>query len=668
MPPPTPAPSKPDYSCPDDGRTAAERNDFHLRGTALGGWLVLEPWITPSLFYQFLGATSRWGANAKSHVAIDSYTFCTALGPEEANRQLRRHWRTWVTETEIARLAKSGVETLRIPVGDWMYKPYYPYVGCMDGALDELERVLRLCEKHKLTAILDIHAVRGSQNGLDNSGDTDSFEWLPLADSKGGVARYRHWDIRGADWVGHYNHTTYRYDNINGTHIDFTLEVVRELVMNHKHDPVVIGIEPVNEPWWVIPLDVLKDFYWRSYRIVQAEKPEWITLFHDSFRLWPQEWGDGWMRNCGNFALDTHLYQAWSYANDVEWFQQAACAAQWQLEQFESMDLPIVVGEWSLATDNCAMWLNGFNDNVPGYPMVECERVACPGPYMGPEQPGAPPDATLGAQDPFGTGGESYVEYGTCPRDKPFPNEVDVVRDLAFAKLNVFDRHTHGQFFWNFRTEFEPRWDYLQAVDLGWLPSDWDRETPVQKLIEGACPWRPKPVLTLAPAVAPTQQPTVDAVGGSSSTNSGSGGGGSSVAGVPLLLSDAGAVSLVGLSANIWTALFAFFVLGWVLLYCRRRPRRRGYVRVPDATQSSSAPVAGATAAASPASEAATASVAGAPLAPATGDGGVWGWVGAGAGTGAGVGGTQGGSGRKRQLPQGPSSSRSQVPTVSFNV
>ena len=47
-----------------------------------------------------------------------------------------------------------------------------------------------------------------------------------------------------------------------------------------------------------------------------------------------------------------------------------------------------VVGEWSLATDNCAMWLNGFNDNVPGYPKVKCERVKCPDPYMGSEQPG----------------------------------------------------------------------------------------------------------------------------------------------------------------------------------------------------------------------------------------------------------------------------------------
>ena len=39
------------YTC-DDGATAAE--DWKVQGPNLGGWLVLEPWITPSLFYQFL--------------------------------------------------------------------------------------------------------------------------------------------------------------------------------------------------------------------------------------------------------------------------------------------------------------------------------------------------------------------------------------------------------------------------------------------------------------------------------------------------------------------------------------------------------------------------------------------------------------------------------------
>ena len=89
-----------------------------VRGVCLGGWLVLEPWITPSLFYQFLGGN-------ETSAAGDMMNFCRVLGPTEGNRQLRRHWDTWVTEDIIQELAESGtINSLRLPVGDWMYKPY----------------------------------------------------------------------------------------------------------------------------------------------------------------------------------------------------------------------------------------------------------------------------------------------------------------------------------------------------------------------------------------------------------------------------------------------------------------------------------------------------------------------------------------------------------------
>lgn len=148
------------YSC-DPNEHVKQR--FHLRGTSLGGWLVIEPWITPSLFYQFLGATEKWGEDAEQHVGIDSRTFCTALGDQEANRQLRLHWANWVTEEQIDNLAGMGVETLRVPVGDWMFSPYEPYIGCWDGALEELDRGLALIGKYNMTAIIDLHALRGSQ-------------------------------------------------------------------------------------------------------------------------------------------------------------------------------------------------------------------------------------------------------------------------------------------------------------------------------------------------------------------------------------------------------------------------------------------------------------------------------------------------------------------------
>ena len=112
-----------------------------------------------------------------------------------------------------------------------------------------------------------------------------------------------------------------------------------------------------------------------------------------------------------------------------------------------------IVGEWSLATDNCAMWLNGLNNNLPGYPKVTCDVVKCPNPYMGSEQPGAPPDSHENLQDPFGSGGESFVRYGLCPIDAEFPDNDQDLKILAYAKLHAYDKDTHGHFFWNFRTE-----------------------------------------------------------------------------------------------------------------------------------------------------------------------------------------------------------------------
>lgn len=334
--------------------------------------------------------------------------------------------------------------------------------------------------------------------------------------------------MRGGDWVGHYNDTTHQYDSIDYENIQFTLTVVEKLINTHKDDLTVIGVEPLNEPWWPTPIDVLKKFYWDSYNLVQKLSPSWITLLHDSFRLTPGIWGD-FLTNCNNFAMDTHIYQAWAWEMPPDWFEDHACYDGEMIRLMEAIGVPVIVGEWSLATDNCAMWLNGFNDNVPGYPKVECERIKCPPPYMGIDQPGTPLDDSLPPQDPFGTGGESYVSYGTCPRDKPFENDDDVMTTLGYSKMNAFDLGTHGNFYWNFRTEFEPRWDFQQASSKKWLPSSYENEE--HEKIVAACPYHiyteppsspssrhSKPSISPTTSAKPTNLQSIDM--GNSSSNS----------------------------------------------------------------------------------------------------------------------------------------------------
>lgn len=107
---------------------SGHHHDHAMVGVNIGGWMVLEPWITPSLFYRFLGKTESEG------VGQDQWTFCESLGPKEGNRVLRDHWDFWITEEHIKEMAEKKVEIVRLPLGDWIVKPYGPYKGCTDGA------------------------------------------------------------------------------------------------------------------------------------------------------------------------------------------------------------------------------------------------------------------------------------------------------------------------------------------------------------------------------------------------------------------------------------------------------------------------------------------------------------------------------------------------------
>ena len=125
---------------------------------------MLEPWITPTLFYRFLGKTKSEG------VGFDQYTFCEALGPEEGNAVLREHWDLFIDEQTFKDMKKREVEIIRVPIGDWTLRPYGPYVGCTEGAEEKVQWILDMAKKYKMKVVLDVHAVKGSQNGFDNSG------------------------------------------------------------------------------------------------------------------------------------------------------------------------------------------------------------------------------------------------------------------------------------------------------------------------------------------------------------------------------------------------------------------------------------------------------------------------------------------------------------------
>ena len=75
---------------------------FKVYGVNLGGWFVLEPWITPSLF--------------NDGQSKDEYTLSKALGGK-AQSTLSDHWNSWITQADFDSISKAGLNHVRVPVG-----------------------------------------------------------------------------------------------------------------------------------------------------------------------------------------------------------------------------------------------------------------------------------------------------------------------------------------------------------------------------------------------------------------------------------------------------------------------------------------------------------------------------------------------------------------------
>jgi len=170
---------------------------------------------------------------------------------------MRSHWDHWITEDHIKGMADREVEIVRLPIGDWTVKPYGPYIGCMDGAAEKIDWFFDTCAKYGIKVLLDIHAMKGSQNGFDNSGQAMGLEWTD-------ENNFVHWPIEVANWMGEFNLSEYKYDSIytDSEHgVQWALDVVSKLMDRYGNHPALYAFEPLNEPWWGSDYDVLKGYY-----------------------------------------------------------------------------------------------------------------------------------------------------------------------------------------------------------------------------------------------------------------------------------------------------------------------------------------------------------------------------------------------------------------------
>ncbi|KAK8853029.1 hypothetical protein IAR55_003730 [Kwoniella newhampshirensis] len=206
-----------------------------IRGVNLGGWLVTEPWISPSLY---------------SSGADDEWSLCNGLGKRSCSSVLQSHWESFFTRDDIVDIKAAGLNSLRIPVGYWAVDvtDFEPYVT---GQYPYLIRAVNWARELGLTVLIDLHGAPGSQNGQDNSG-----------------------------LIGP---VLFQTNTSNG---DRSLNVLRNLTEEFSRDiygGVVTGIELLNEPRLSsmgFTMGQLTSFYTAGSSVIRAASNTVNVTFH----------------------------------------------------------------------------------------------------------------------------------------------------------------------------------------------------------------------------------------------------------------------------------------------------------------------------------------------------------------------------------------------------
>jgi len=318
-----------------------------------------------------------------------------------------------------------------IPIGYWSIpvtsdtnistsiSPYNP------GAWPYLLQALTWARKHSLHVIVDLHGAPGSQNGYDNSGQrTSNPVWALTPDD-----------------------------------ITRTVDTLRFLAENVGG--MVDVIELLNEPAGFLGSSwaaAIRQFWLDGYDAVRQAAGAGIKVMIGDAFLGVQSWADFLVAPSGQgVLLDFHEYQIFSdleLNRTLDEHISFSCGYQQSLSAFASSNLWTIIGEWSNAATDCALWLNGrgigarWDNTYPQGPtsMFHGSCTNFTGSYAGFSQ-----------------------DYLTFLRQY-WEVQVDIGESIQ------------GWVFWAWKAENADEWSYQKGLEGGWIPSD-----PTNRLYPRIC-------------------------------------------------------------------------------------------------------------------------------------------------------------------------------------
>ncbi len=390
-----------------------------IRGVNLGGWLSIEPFITPSLF-----------AYPAADRVVDEYTLSAKLGVS-GQRLIETHYATFITKQDMVDIADAGLDHVRIPYPYWVVAtyegdPYLPKVGWR-----YLLRAIEWARESGLRVKLDLHAAPGSQNGWTHSGRLGSIDWVSGPNGAANAQR--------------------------------TLDLHKQLATffgQDRYQNVVTIYGLINEPKMLdIPPQSVIEWNTKAVQIIRAAGVTAHLAFGDGFLALTQ-WKGQFQNVDPKLVMDTHQYQIFN--NDQLKLRhqdkiKLACSGWTGIIVAANNPStgwgPTLDGEWSQADTDCTQYLNNVG--------------------VGSRWTG-----TLNFNDP-----EKNVLAPTCPSEpcscaqanadpSQYSDEYkQFLQMYAEAQMHSFEQGGWGWFYWTWKTENAVQWSWKLGLDAGILPS-----------------------------------------------------------------------------------------------------------------------------------------------------------------------------------------------------
>ena len=390
-----------------------------VRGVNLGGWLSLEPFITPSLF----NYDSKLGI-------IDEWTLTSHLGASAAKSTLEQHYATFVSEQTFIDIANAGLDHVRIPFSYWAVVIYDddPYVFRVSWRY--LLRGIEWARKHGLRINLDVHGLPGSQNGWNHSGRQGPIGWLN--GTNGQLNAQRSLDI---------------HDQLS------------QFFAQDRYKNIVAFYGLVNEPKMIsLPVNDVLNWTSAAYELVRQNGVNAYIVFGDGFEGLAN-W-QGKLQGMDGLVLDAHQYVIFNSGQIVyNHTEKVTYACNGWMEQAEqSINVatgfgPTIFAEWSQADTDCAANLNnvGWGNRWEGtYASGDSSTQV-----LSPDCPTKNSQCSCtSANADSSTYSNDYKQF---------------LQMFAEAQMASFEKGW-GWFYWTWVTEEATQWSYQLGLAAGILP------------------------------------------------------------------------------------------------------------------------------------------------------------------------------------------------------